>query len=67
MIDVAVKRDRVEVYRDTRGEWRWRYVAQNGHVLADSGEGYSRRIDCVNAAKRVVGTRLTRRVKVLVS
>jgi uncharacterized protein YegP (UPF0339 family) len=30
-----------EVYRDSAGEWRWRLVASNGNIIADSGEGYS--------------------------
>jgi len=28
------------VFRDSAGEWRWRLVATNGQVIADSGEGY---------------------------
>jgi uncharacterized protein YegP (UPF0339 family) len=32
----------VEFYRDKRGEHRWRAIARNGKVLADSGEGYKR-------------------------
>lgn len=45
---------RVDLYRDAERRWRWRARA-NGHVLADSGEGYSRRIDCLRGAMRVVG------------
>lgn len=30
-----------EVFRDSAGEWRWRLVASNGNIIADSGEGYS--------------------------
>lgn len=30
-----------EVYQDSAGEWRWRLVAPNGNIIADSGEGYS--------------------------
>ena len=29
-----------EVFRDSAGEWRWRLVASNGNIIADSGEGY---------------------------
>lgn len=29
-----------EIYEDVRGEWRWRLVADNGRVMADSSEGY---------------------------
>lgn len=32
---------RFEVYEDRAGEWRWRLVAANGNVIADSGEGYA--------------------------
>ncbi len=30
-----------EVYEDSAGEWRWRLVAVNGNIIADSGEGYT--------------------------
>jgi len=36
---------RFELYRDTDGKWRWRFVHRNGNILADSGEGYSRKTD----------------------
>lgn len=29
-----------QFYQDTRGEWRWRVVAGNNKIIADSGEGY---------------------------
>ncbi|WP_436926557.1 HVO_2922 family protein [Halosimplex amylolyticum] len=29
-----------EVFRDSADEWRWRLVAANGNIIADSGEGY---------------------------
>jgi uncharacterized protein YegP (UPF0339 family) len=32
---------RFEVYQDSAGEWRWRLVAANGNIIADSGEGYA--------------------------
>ncbi len=35
-----------EIYRDTRGEYRWRVRATNGRIVADSGEGYANRADC---------------------
>jgi uncharacterized protein YegP (UPF0339 family) len=38
----------VEMYQDSGGEWRWRVVADNGKVVADSGEGYINRVDCVH-------------------
>lgn len=42
-----------EVYRDRGGEYRWRLVHRNGNVLADSGEGYSRRHDARRAVDRL--------------
>jgi uncharacterized protein len=35
-----------EVYKDKKGEWRWRFKASNGDILADSGEGYKNKSDC---------------------
>jgi uncharacterized protein YegP (UPF0339 family) len=32
----------VNIYRDKKKEWRWHLIA-NGHIMADSGEGYTRR------------------------
>lgn len=29
-----------EVYRDSRGEYRWRLKHSNGNILATSSEGY---------------------------
>ena len=42
-----------EVYRDGAGQWRWRLVHRNGNILADSGEGYTRRNDAKRAVDRV--------------
>ncbi|MFW6017753.1 MAG: HVO_2922 family protein [Halapricum sp.] len=32
-----------ELYEDRASEWRWRLVHDNGHIIADSGEGYTRK------------------------
>lgn len=37
------------IYKDTRSQWRWRLNADNGRVIADSGESYYNRQDCLNA------------------
>jgi uncharacterized protein YegP (UPF0339 family) len=42
-----------EVYVDSAAEWRWRFWAPNGRKMADSGEGYKRRQDCVDAINRL--------------
>jgi uncharacterized protein YegP (UPF0339 family) len=30
----------LEFYRDADRKWRWRFIAANGRILADSGQGY---------------------------
>ena len=42
-----------ELYVDNAEEWRWRLVHRNGNILADSGEGYSRRHDASRAVDRL--------------
>lgn len=32
-----------DMFKDSAGEWRWRLLAPNGEIIADSGEGYSSR------------------------
>lgn len=44
--------DRVDVYEDKRGEWRWRRRARNNKTVSESGEGYSRENDALTAAAR---------------
>ena len=36
----------IEFYQDKANEWRWRAVADNNDVIADSGEGYENLRDC---------------------
>lgn len=55
--------DTVTLYRTDDG-WRWRYEA-SGRVLADSGQGYSRRIDAVKGACRVVGADVLHQARVI--
>ena len=37
-----------ELYKDKAGEFRWRYVATNGRIIATSSEGYKAKADCKN-------------------
>ena len=30
-----------ELYKDKKGEFRWRLRHENGNIIADSGEGYA--------------------------
>jgi uncharacterized protein len=41
------------IYRDANGEYRWRLRAGNGRIIADSGEGYVRKIDCERSIELV--------------
>lgn len=43
----------VTIYKDRAKEWRWRLSA-NGHIMADSGEGYTRRRAALRAWTRFV-------------
>lgn len=49
---VTATRAKFEVYRDARGEYRWRLM--NGNiVLAQSPNGYATRQNCLNGIESV--------------
>ena len=37
-----------KVYQDQQSQWRWTLKANNGKIIADSGEGYWNKQDCVH-------------------
>jgi antitoxin HigA-1 len=41
------------VYKDEFGKYRWRYVAENGRILADSAESYISKVACENGIKLI--------------
>ena len=41
------------IYRDAKNEWRWRLQAANHKTIADSGEGYHNREDCIGAIRLI--------------
>ena len=41
------------IYQDRALEWRWYLVAANGRKIADSGEGYYNKSDCLSAINLV--------------
>lgn len=41
------------IYRDKRGEWRWRLSQRNSRVIADGGESYATRSNAMRAARRL--------------
>jgi uncharacterized protein YegP (UPF0339 family) len=42
-----------ELYEDNAGQWRWRLVAPNGLIIADSGQGYADRRDAESGIGKV--------------
>jgi len=46
-------------YKDAKGEWRWRLVASNGRIIADSGEGYKSERECLADIDRVKASKDT--------
>jgi uncharacterized protein len=44
------------VYKDTHAQWRWRLVAANNRIIANSGEGYWNKADCLAAIDLVKGS-----------
>ena len=41
-------------FQDAAGEWRWQLVAPNHRIIADGGEGYTRKSNVIRAAKNMV-------------
>jgi uncharacterized protein len=35
-----------KVYTDAKGEYRWRFTAKNGLIIAVSSESYKKKADC---------------------
>ncbi|WP_081600885.1 YegP family protein [Sphingobium yanoikuyae] len=44
------------IYKDNKGEFRWRYQASNAKIIADSGEGYKSKADCMHGIDLVKGS-----------
>jgi uncharacterized protein len=42
-----------EVYKDSRGEYRWRLQANNNEIVADSNEGYKTKAGALNGIEVV--------------
>jgi len=49
---MAGEDDKFEVYKDKRGEFRWRRTASNGEIVGASSEGYTKKADCEANMKR---------------
>ncbi len=44
------------VYKDLSNQWRWTLYAANGRKIANAGEGYLNKADCVHAINLVAST-----------
>ena len=44
----------LEFFLDQNEEWRWRVIARNGNIVADSSEGYKNKQDCELVASRIL-------------
>jgi len=42
-----------ELYKDNKGEFRWRLLATNGQVIATGGEGYKSKDGAKNGIESV--------------
>ncbi len=42
-----------ELYKDSKGEFRWRLIASNGQTIANSGEGYKAKDSAMNGIESV--------------
>ena len=41
-----------ELYKDAKGEYRWRLKSGNGQVIATGGEGYTSKAGALNGIER---------------
>jgi uncharacterized protein YegP (UPF0339 family) len=42
-----------EIYKGKIGDFRWRLAHTNGQILANSGEGYTTKVNAINGIKSV--------------
>lgn len=49
---MANKASYTQFYRDVQNDWRWRAMAANGRIIADSAEGYRTKRATVAGATR---------------
>lgn len=45
-----------KIYKDAIGQWRWHFKAANGRTIADSGESYYNKQDCLNGISLLKGS-----------
>lgn len=55
----------IRLYKDRKGEHRWRMRAGNGQIVADSAEGYTTAKKAEEAALRLLNADIVLRVQPL--
>jgi uncharacterized protein YegP (UPF0339 family) len=46
------KMDKWEFYKDKENKWRWRRIASNGQIVGAASQGYVKKSDCEDNARR---------------
>jgi len=41
-----------QIYQDTKGEHRWRFISTNRRIMSDSAEGYINQLGAAEALER---------------
>ena len=54
-----MRRSHVETYEDASANFRWRLVASNGRIIADSAEGYTTLAALRKALRRMTALDVT--------
>lgn len=49
--------------KDRAGEWRWNLKSNNGNIIADSGEGYKNKSDCLHMIQQIKNGAVTAGVR----
>jgi uncharacterized protein YegP (UPF0339 family) len=56
---IVDERHDAELYKDKRGEWRWRFRRDGqGKIIAVASEGYKNRKDCKHASDLLLDSKL---------
>jgi uncharacterized protein YegP (UPF0339 family) len=49
---------RFQIFKDAKGEFRWRLIANQGRVLATAAEGYKTKAECRQAIQLIKDARV---------
>jgi len=50
---------KLQIYNDTKNEFRWSLIAKNGRIIANSGEGYRRYKTMFKTINNLFGDKLS--------